>query len=88
MKLRLPLLAATAALAACSPKAEQSVENQFRQTESAIENSAAALEATTQNATRAAEGVLENQAQEFENRADAVERAATAPANATGNGAK
>ena len=85
MKPGLTLLAATAALAACSPKAEQSVENQFRQTESAIENSAAALEATTENATRAAEGELENQAMEFENRANAVERAATTP---TGNSGK
>ena len=87
MKPRLTALATALALAACSPQAEQSVENQFRQTESAIENSAAAIEAETENATRAAAGALENQAQEFANRAEAVDRAATTNTSA-GNAAK
>jgi hypothetical protein len=85
--MKLPLaLFAVGALAACNSKPEQSVENQFRQTENAIENTAATLEAETDNATRAAASALENQANEVENRAEAVERAATTPTNKTGNG--
>ena len=38
MKLRLILLGATAALAACQAKTQQSVENQFNQTQASIEN--------------------------------------------------
>jgi hypothetical protein len=75
-----PLLlaaASVAALAACSPKADDSVANSFDRTEKAIENTADTLEAETENATRAASDALERQAGEFANRADAVENAAT-----------
>jgi hypothetical protein len=86
MKLPLALLA-LAALAACSRQAEDSVANSFDRTENAIENTAATLEAETQNATRAPGPALENQADEFANRAEAVENAATTN-TATGNRAK
>jgi hypothetical protein len=43
MKLRLIMLAGTAALAACQAKTQQSVENQFQQTQAGIENSANAV---------------------------------------------
>ncbi|TMJ20156.1 MAG: hypothetical protein E6G92_10500 [Alphaproteobacteria bacterium] len=75
-----PLLLAAcaiAALAACSPKADDSVANSFDRTEKAIENTADTLEAETENATRAASDALEREAGEFANRADAIENAAT-----------
>jgi hypothetical protein len=84
--MKLPLtIAASAALAACSAQVEQSVENQFRQTENAIENAAASLEAETENATRAAGAALENEADAFENRVDAID---VVPGNNAGNSAK
>lgn len=86
MKLPIALLAITA-LAACSQQAEESVANSFDRTENAIENTAATLEAETENATRAASAALEDQANEFGNRAEAVEKAATTN-TATGNSAK
>lgn len=86
MKLPLMILAVTA-LAACSRQAEQNVAEQFDRTQNAIENSAATLEAETEKATRAAAGALENQAEEFGNRAEAVEKAATTNTT-TGNSAK
>ena len=73
MKPPFALLAAMAALAACTSQPEQSVANQFRQTEEAIENRAAALEAETANATRSATNALEREAAAFENRVDANE---------------
>src|SRR3954469_11639825 len=90
MKLRLILLAATAALAACQAKTQQTVENQFQQTEAAIENTANAIENATEVSTRAAANEIDAQANMIENRADAVERAATGrPANSTnGNSSK
>ena len=84
MKLRLTIFAAVAALAACSRQAEESVANSFDRTQNAIENTAATLEAETENATRAASAALENQAEEFGNRAEAIERAATTPTNKAG----
>jgi hypothetical protein len=86
MKLPLTMLALIA-LAACSRQAEDSVANSFDRTENAIENTAATLEAETDNATRAAGAALENQANEFGNRAEAVEKAATTNTT-TGNSAK
>jgi hypothetical protein len=86
MKLPLAILAVTA-LAACSRQAEQNVAEQFDRTQNAIENTAATLEAETANATRAASAALENQAEEFGNRAEAVEKAATTNTT-TGNSAK
>jgi hypothetical protein len=83
MKLALAL-AALAMLAGCAPRAEQSVENQFRETENSIQNTAATIEAETANATAAAANEIENQADELQNRAEAVGRAATT----TGNAAK
>ena len=88
-KMKLPLaLAALAALAACSPRAEQNVAEQFDRTQNAIENTAATLEAEAANATSAAANALEAQADEAANRAEAVEKAATTPSNASGNSAK
>jgi outer membrane biogenesis lipoprotein LolB len=86
MKLPLAILA-LALLAACSRQAEQNVAEQFDRTQNAIENTAATLEAETDNATRAAGAALENQANEFGNRAQAVEKAATTNTT-TGNSAK
>jgi hypothetical protein len=86
MKLPLTMLA-LAALAGCSRQAEESVANSFDRTQNAIENTAATLEAETENATRAAAGALENQANEFGNRAEAIEKAATTNTT-TGNSAK
>jgi protein involved in sex pheromone biosynthesis len=79
MKLPLILLAAAPALmlAACSPRADDSVANSFDRTEKAIQNTAQTLESETENATRAASAALEAQANEFANRAEAVENAAT-----------
>jgi hypothetical protein len=90
MKLRLVLLAATAALAACQAKTQQSVENQFNQTEAAIENTASTIENATEVSTRAAANEIDAQADMVANRADAVERAATGrPANGSaGNSSK
>jgi len=87
MKLPLTMLA-LAALAGCSRQAEDSVANSFDRTQKAIENAAATLETETENATRAASAALEDQANEFGNRAEAVEKAATTPSNASGNSAK
>ena len=77
MKTALIILALAAPLAACSPRAEQNVAEQFDQTENAIENTAATLEAEAENATRATADALDAQANELANRADAVEKAAT-----------
>jgi hypothetical protein len=86
--MKLPLaVAAIAALAACSPRAEQNVAEQFDRTQNAIENTAATLEAEAANATSAASNALEAQAEEAANRAEAVEKAATTDSQA-GNGAK
>jgi len=81
MKLPLALLV-TGALAACNSQPEQSVADQFRQTENAIANSAAALEAETANATRSAANALEREADAFENRIDAID---VVPSNKTAN---
>lgn len=66
-------IAALGALAACTQQAEESVANQFQNTENAIENAADALEAETENAARAAEAALANSADAFENRVDAID---------------
>jgi len=87
MKTALIILALAAPIAACSPRAEQNVAEQFDQTENAIENSAATLEAEAENATRSAASALDAQANEFANRAEAVEKAATTNTT-TGNSAK
>ena len=71
------LLAAAAALAGCSREAEDSVANSFDRTEAAIENTAKALENETEAATAAAANALEREADEWANRAEAVENAAT-----------
>lgn len=73
MKLTIPALAALAALGACTQEAEQSVANQFQNTQAAIENTAAALESDAENATRAAEAALQNSADAAENRIDAID---------------
>ena len=62
-----------AALSACAPEEEQSVENRFLETEAAIENRARALEAETANMAAETERSLANQADAFENRVDAVD---------------
>ena len=82
MKLRLVMLAATAALAACQAKTQQSINNQFNQTQASIENTADTIENATIVSTRAAANEIEAQANMVSNRVDAVERAATGrPAN-------
>jgi hypothetical protein len=73
MKLHILAIAALGALAGCSPSQEESVANQFQNTENAIENAADSLEAEAANATRAAEEVLENQADAVENSIDAID---------------
>jgi hypothetical protein len=90
MKLRLILLAGTAALAACQAKTQQSVENQFQQTEASIQNTANSIERTTEASTRAAANEIDAQANMVENRVDAVGRAAAGrPANGSaGNSSK
>lgn len=87
LALMLAMLALAAPIAACSRQAEESVANSFDRTQNAIENSATTIEAETENATRAASAALENEANEFGNRAEAVEKAATTN-TATGNSAK
>jgi predicted RecB family endonuclease len=77
MKLRLTMLAGIAALAACQAKTQQSVENQFQQTEASIENTANTIENATEVSTRAAANEIDAQANTVSNRVDAVERAAT-----------
>ena len=62
-------------LSACAPEEEESVEDRFRRTEAAIENTAAALEAETDNAVSQSEATLQNDADAFENRLDAVDPA-------------
>ena len=90
MKLRLMMLAGTAALAACQAKTQQSVENQYRQTEASIVNAADSIENTTEVSTRAAANEIDAQTNMIENRVTAVERAATGrPANGSaGNSSK
>lgn len=90
MKLRLILLGATAALAGCQAKTQQSVENQFNQTQASIENTASTIENATEISTRAAANEIDAQANMVGNRADGVERAATGrPANGNaGNSSK
>ena len=90
MKLRIILLGAIAALAACQAKTEQSVENQFQQTQASIENTANQIENATEVSTRAAANEIDAQANMIGNRIDAVERAATGrPANdSAGNSSK
>ena len=90
MKLRIILLGATAALAACQVKTEQTVENQFNQTQASIENTARTIENATEVSTRAAANEIDAQANMVANRAEAVERAATGrPANnSAGNSSK
>jgi hypothetical protein len=88
MKLPLIILAC-AALAGCQAKTQQTVENQFQQTQSAIENTANSLEKATEVSTRAAANEIDAQANMIENRVDAVGRAATGrPANNTTNSSK
>lgn len=70
------------ALAACTPEEEESVEDRFRRTEAAIENTAQDLEARTENAVRATEAALENQADAFENRIESIEPVETNEAEA------
>lgn len=79
MKLSLILLAAAgaAALAGCSRQADDSVANSFDRTEKAIQNTADTLEAETENATAATANALDREADEWANRAQAVENAAT-----------
>lgn len=77
MKRFIPLLLAAAALAGCSRAAEDSVANSFDRTENAIENTARAIEDETEKATGAAANALEREADEWANRAEAVENAAT-----------
>ena len=89
MKLRLILFAATATLAACQVKTQDTVENQFKQTEASIENTANAIENATEVSTRAAANEIDAQANMIENRAEAVERAATGrPTNNMTNSSK
>ena len=90
MKLRLMMLAGAAALAGCPAKTQQSVENQFQQTEASIENTANTIENATEVSTRAAANEIDAQANMVGNRVDAVERAATGrPANGSaGNSSK
>jgi len=75
MKRTLTLLAvaAMAALPGCTQQAEDSVANQFRNTEEAIENTANTLESDAENATRSIEGTLANQADAVENQIDAID---------------
>ncbi len=73
MKPYLFAIAALAALPACTQQAEDTVANQFQNTENAIENAANALEAEAGNATRAAEEALEDQADRVENSIDAID---------------
>jgi hypothetical protein len=83
MKLRLILLGAGFALAACQVKTQQTVENQFNQTQASIENTANTIENATEVSTRAAANEIDAQANMVENRVNAVERAATGrPVNA------
>jgi len=77
MKLRLILLAAAAALAGCQAKTQQTVENQFQQTERSIQNTADTIENATAVSTRAAANEIDAQANMVQNRVDAVGRAAT-----------
>jgi hypothetical protein len=89
MKLRLILLGATATLAACQVKTQQTVENQFNQTQASIENTAATIENATEVSTRAAANEIDAQANMIENRVTAVERAATGrPVNNSSNSSK
>ena len=90
MKLRLVTLAAIAALAACQVKTQESVENQFKQTEASIENTANTIENATVVSTRAAANEIDAQANMISNRVDAVERAAAGRplANSAGNSSK
>ena len=81
MKLPITLLS-LAALAACTQQAEDTVANQFQNTENANENAADAFEAETENATRAAEAALQNSADSFENRVDAID---VVPSDKAGN---
>ncbi|MGZ8998580.1 MAG: hypothetical protein ACXW2T_06960 [Allosphingosinicella sp.] len=60
-------------LAGCSAQEEESVEERFKRTEAAIENTAETLEAETENAVSATEKLLENRADAFENSVDAIE---------------
>ena len=87
MKPRLIMLAASAALAGCQAKTQQSVENQFQQTERSIQNTADTIENATEVSTRAAANEIEAQANMGSNRVNAVERAATGgpSANVTTN---
>jgi hypothetical protein len=87
MKLPLLLAAAAATLAGCSRQAEDSVANSFDRTENAIENTARAIEDETEKATGAASNALEREADEWANRAEAVENAATTDTR-TGNSTK
>lgn len=84
MKLTIPALAALAALCACTQEAEQSVANQFQNTQAAIENTAAAIESDAENATRATEAALQNSADAVENRIDAID--VVPSENKAGNG--
>jgi outer membrane lipoprotein-sorting protein len=86
MKLRLILLTAMAALAACQAKTQQSVENQFQQTQASIENTANTIENATEVSTRAAANEIDAQANMVENRVHAVERAATGRQANSSNG--
>ena len=89
MKFRLILLGATAALAGCQAKTQQSVENQFNQTQASIENTANTIENATEVSTRAAANEIDAQANMVENRVGAVERAATGrPTNNSSNSSK
>ena len=67
---------AALSLAACQAKTQQSVENQFQQTQASIENTANSLENTAEVSTRAAANEVEAQANSLSNRIDAVDRAA------------
>ena len=84
MRSRFAILA-LAALGACTQQAEQSVANQFQNTENAIENAADALEAETENATRGLENSLANQADAAENRIDAIDVVPSPAADKAGN---
>ena len=83
MKRTVTILLAGAALAGCS-RTEQTIANQFDQTENAIENSARAIESDVGNATRSATDALDREADEWANRTEAAGNALTTDSR-TGN---
>ncbi len=68
-----------ALLAGCGAEEEESVEERFRRTQAAIENTAESLEAETENAVRETEILLENRVDALENSLNAAEPVADEP---------